>query len=115
VMLIRGIETRSFQLPIDWRTGLDSAARDFVDELLEGRQPAPDVQAAKKVLQIPAGHLRVQPLAPSRSARLGGLKSGGRLRRVSARSVHEPPELREDGGVLLSLPLIDHVAALVTL
>jgi len=53
VMLIRGTETTSFQVPMDWRTGFDGAARDFVDGLLEGRQPAQDVLTAKKVLQVP--------------------------------------------------------------
>jgi predicted dehydrogenase len=53
VMLIKGTETTAFQVPMDWRTGFDGAARDFVDGLLEGRQPAQDVDTAKKVLQVP--------------------------------------------------------------
>jgi predicted dehydrogenase len=53
---------------MDWRTGFDGAARDFVDGLLEGRQPAQDVLTAKKVLQVPlaiyeASRAR-QPVAP---------------------------------------------------
>jgi predicted dehydrogenase len=68
VMLIRGTETQSFQVPMDWRTGFDGAARDFVDGLLEGRQPAQDVHIAKKVLQVPlaiyeASRLR-RPVTP---------------------------------------------------
>ena len=68
VMLIKGTETQSFQVPMDWRTGFDGAARDFVDGLLEGRQPAQDVHTAKKVLQVPlaiyeASRLR-RPVAP---------------------------------------------------
>ena len=68
VMLIRGTETTSYQVPMDWRTGFDGAARDFVDGLLEGRQPAQDVLTAKKVLQVPlaiyeANRLR-RPVAP---------------------------------------------------
>jgi predicted dehydrogenase len=68
VMLIKGTETQSFQVPMDWRAGFDGAARDFVDGLLEGRQPAQDVQTAKKVLQVPlaiyeASRLR-RPVAP---------------------------------------------------
>jgi predicted dehydrogenase len=53
VVLIKGTETTSFQVPMDWRTGFDGAARDFVDGLLEGRQPAQDVATATKVLQVP--------------------------------------------------------------
>jgi predicted dehydrogenase len=52
-MLIRGSQTTSFQVPMDWRTGFDGAARDFVDGLLEGRQPAQDVHTAREVLQVP--------------------------------------------------------------
>src|SRR5438128_2612735 len=53
VMLIQGTETTSYQVPMDWRTGFDGAARDFVDGVLEGRQPAQDVVTATKVLQVP--------------------------------------------------------------
>ncbi|HVQ75865.1 MAG TPA: Gfo/Idh/MocA family oxidoreductase [Candidatus Binatia bacterium] len=53
VMLIRGAETTTYQVPMDWRTGFDGAARDFVDGLLEGRQPAQDVHTARRVLQVP--------------------------------------------------------------
>jgi len=68
VVLIRGTETTSYQVPTDWRTGFDGAARDFVDGLLEGRQPAQDVATARKVLQVPlaiyeASRLR-RPVAP---------------------------------------------------
>jgi len=53
IVLIKGTETTSYQVPMDWRTGFDGAARDFVDGLLTGRQPAQDVHAARKVLQVP--------------------------------------------------------------
>jgi predicted dehydrogenase len=53
VMVIRGTETVSHQVPTDWRLGFDGAARDFVDGLLEGRQPAQDVAAATRMLQVP--------------------------------------------------------------
>ena len=53
VVLIKGTETTSFQVPMDWRTGFDGAARDFIDGILEGRQPAQDVDAARKILQVP--------------------------------------------------------------
>jgi predicted dehydrogenase len=63
VMLIRGTETTSYQVPMDWRLGFDGAARDFVDGLLEGRQPAQDVHTARTVLQV--------PLAIYESSRIG--------------------------------------------
>ena len=53
---------------MDWRTGFDGAASDFVDGLLEGRQPAQDAHTARKVLQVPlaiyeAGRTH-RPVAP---------------------------------------------------
>ena len=53
LVVIKGTETTSYQVPTDWRTGFDGAARDFIDGVLEGRQPAQDVLTAKKVLQVP--------------------------------------------------------------
>jgi predicted dehydrogenase len=53
VVLIKGTETTSYQVPMDWRLGFDGAARDFIDGLLEGRQPAQDVHTARRVLQVP--------------------------------------------------------------
>ena len=52
VVLIRGAETTSYQVPMDWRLGFDGAAADFVDGVLDGRQPAQDVQAARHMLQV---------------------------------------------------------------
>ena len=52
-MLIRGTETTNYQVPMDWRFGFDGAAKDFVDGLLAGRQPAQDVHTAKRILQVP--------------------------------------------------------------
>lgn len=68
VVLIRGSETTSYQVPMDWRFGFDGAATDFIDGLLEGRQPAQDVQTAKRILQVPlaiyeASRLQ-RPVAP---------------------------------------------------
>ena len=40
-------------MPSDWRLGFDGAAADFVDGVLDGRQPAQDVRAAKHMLQVP--------------------------------------------------------------
>ena len=72
VMLIRGTETTSYQVPMDWRLGFDGAAADFVDGLLEGRQPAQDVHTARRILQIPLAIYegrahRPQRLRPNRS------------------------------------------------
>jgi predicted dehydrogenase len=53
VVLIKGTETTSYQVPMDWRLGFDGAARDFVDGLLAGRQPVQDVHTARRVLQVP--------------------------------------------------------------
>ena len=69
VVLIRGTETVHYQVPMDWRLGFDGAARDFVDGLLEGRQPAQDVATARRILQVPlaiyeASRLR-RPVAPA--------------------------------------------------
>jgi predicted dehydrogenase len=52
VQVIRGTETVSYQVPMDWRLGFDGAAADFVDGVLDGRQPAQDVRAAKHMLQV---------------------------------------------------------------
>jgi predicted dehydrogenase len=53
VMVIRGTETVSYQVPMDWRLSFDGAARDFIDGLLHGRQPALDAQASRRILQVP--------------------------------------------------------------
>ena len=68
VMVIRGTETASYQVPMDWRLGFDGAARDFVDSIVEGRQAAQDVQTARRVLQVPlaiyeAGRVQ-RPVSP---------------------------------------------------
>ena len=68
VIVIKGTETISYQVPTDWRLGFDGAAADFVDGLLSGRQPAQDICEARRMLQVPlaiyeAGRtgLRVSP------------------------------------------------------
>src|SRR5438445_10827272 len=69
LMVIKGTETTSYQVPMDWRTGFDGAARAFIDGLLEVRQPAQDGLRAKKVLQVALAHsetsLPRQPVAPN--------------------------------------------------
>ena len=52
VQVIRGTETVSYQVPMDWRSSFDGAAADFVDGVLDGRQPAQDVRAARHTLQV---------------------------------------------------------------
>jgi predicted dehydrogenase len=52
VMLLKGSETINYQLPMDWRVSFDGAARDFIDSLLQGRQPQQDVHTARKILQV---------------------------------------------------------------
>ena len=68
VVLLRGSETITYQVPTDWRLGFDGAAADFVNGLLSGRQPAQDIHEARRMLQVPlaiyeAGRtgLRVSP------------------------------------------------------
>jgi predicted dehydrogenase len=52
VQVIRGTETVSYQVPMDWRLSFDGAAADFVDGVLDGRQPAQDVRVATHMLQV---------------------------------------------------------------
>src|SRR5215470_19403519 len=53
VIVIKGTETISYQVPTDWRLGFDGAAVDFVDGLLAGRQPKQDIQEAVRMLRVP--------------------------------------------------------------
>ena len=68
VMLFKGTETVSYQVPMDWAISFDGAAQDFIDSLLQGRQPAQDVQSAKKMLQVALAIYQSsrleQPVAP---------------------------------------------------
>ena len=45
-------KTTSYQVPMDWIESFKGAARDFVDSLIEERQPNMDIHFAKKVLQV---------------------------------------------------------------
>ncbi len=51
VILHRGSESVSYQVPMDWLEGFDGAARDFIDGIIEGRQPMMDAGFAKRVLR----------------------------------------------------------------
>jgi len=53
VVVIRGTETVSYQVPTDWRLGFDGAAADFVDGLLTVRQPQQDIAEATRMLRVP--------------------------------------------------------------
>jgi len=53
VIVIKGTETISYQVPTDWRLGFDGAAADFVDGVLAGRQPQQDVAEATRMLRVP--------------------------------------------------------------
>ncbi len=51
VVLHRGSETVSYQTPMDWLEGFSGAARDFVDGIIEGRQPMMDADFSEQTLR----------------------------------------------------------------
>ena len=51
VILHRGTESTSYQLPMNWLTSFNGAANDFIDSILAGRQPAMDIHASRRLLQ----------------------------------------------------------------
>ena len=51
VVLHLGDESVSYQAPMDWIEGFNGAAADFVDGILEGRQPMMDVKFSEEVLR----------------------------------------------------------------
>jgi predicted dehydrogenase len=52
VVLMRGSETVSFQMPMDWMESFNGAARDFIDSILQDTQPELDAQFSKKTVQV---------------------------------------------------------------
>ena len=76
VQLIRGTETVSYQVPMDWRLGFDGAAADFVDGVLDGRQPAQDVQGRPAHAAGVARDLRVRAHRPRRAPGLDHVAPG---------------------------------------
>ena len=52
VVLFKGTEAQHFQVPMDWIEGFNGAARDFIDAIIEERQPHMDLAFSKKVLQV---------------------------------------------------------------
>ena len=69
VMLHKGTETVSYQVPMDWIEGFKGAARDFIDGIIAGRQPRMDVDDSTKVLQAAlaayASDAAQRPIDPS--------------------------------------------------
>jgi predicted dehydrogenase len=53
VIVFKGTETTSYQVPMDWIESFYGAAQDFIDSLLHGRQPQLDAQTSKSILQVP--------------------------------------------------------------
>ena len=46
-----GNESIAYQIPMDWIEGFNGAARDFIDGILEGRQPMMDIDFSDDVLR----------------------------------------------------------------
>ena len=69
VMLHKGTETVSYQVPMDWIEGFKGAARDFIDGIIAGRQPRMDVDDSIKVLRAAlaayASDAAQRPIDPS--------------------------------------------------
>ncbi len=52
VLLVKGTETQSFDVPSDYIEGFHGAADDFIDSIIEDRQPEIDGEFAKKTVQV---------------------------------------------------------------
>lgn len=52
VLLVKGTETEGFDMPSDWIEGFNGAANDFIDSIIQDRQPDLDGQFAKKTVQV---------------------------------------------------------------
>ena len=52
VMLHRGADTVSYQMPTDWIESFNGAAADFVEGILENRQPMMDIRFSEEVLRV---------------------------------------------------------------
>ena len=51
VILVKGDQTVEYDVPSDWSEGFDGAARDFVDSVLDGRQPKMGLDFSERVLR----------------------------------------------------------------
>ena len=52
VLLIKGTETEGIKVPSDFIEGFNGAASDFIDSIIEDRQPDLDAEFAKKTIQV---------------------------------------------------------------
>ena len=52
VLLVKGTETEGFEVPSDWMESFNGAAGDFIDSIIEDRQPDIDGAFAKKTVQV---------------------------------------------------------------
>ena len=52
VVLHRGMETISYQMPMDWLDSFNGAANDFIESIIQDRQPEVDAEFSKKALQV---------------------------------------------------------------
>ncbi len=52
VLLIKGTETEGIEVPSDFIEGFNGAASDFIDSIIEDRQPDLDAEFAKKTIQV---------------------------------------------------------------
>ena len=52
VMLLTGKETISYVVPSDWMESFNGAAKDFIDSIIEYRQPDLDAEFSKKTIQV---------------------------------------------------------------
>ena len=52
LVLHTGSETVSYQLPMDWIESFNGAARDFIDGILQDRQPMMDIDFTEDVLRV---------------------------------------------------------------
>ena len=69
VILHKGTETVSYQVPMDWTEGFKGAARDFIDGISAGRQPRMNVHDSITVLRAAlaayASDAAQRPIDPS--------------------------------------------------
>ena len=52
VMLLTGTETITYDVPSDWMESFNGAAKDFIDSIIEDRQPDLDAEFSKKTIQV---------------------------------------------------------------
>lgn len=55
VVLLKGLETVSFQPPMDWIESFNGAANDFIQGIIQDKQPDMDARSSRKALQVAVG------------------------------------------------------------